>query len=628
MKLRDALTRVTSEGLERMQKRFEARFDAWENPLTGFGTTRDKTTYTKFGAFERLADVDLSNLYHGDDMAARMVDIVPQEMFRKGFTVDLGDPDLNTWINEKLDNLDAPKRFCDAIRWARLFGGSALLIGADDGQDASLPLDPDRVEAVRYLYTIDRRLLWPVSYYTEAGHPKLGEPETYMVSPIIQGGASSASVSVVHESRLIIFRGAPTGNIERLAWAHWDISVLQRPHEILRQFNTGWKAVEIMLTDGNQAIFKMTGLAESIGSEGSDYVQKRMNVIEMYRSVLRALVIDADSEESYERAGVSFGSVPETLDKFMLRLAAAVQIPVTILMGQSPAGMSATGDSDFRWFYDRIESEQTTECTPKLRRLVRMILATEEPPKDIDAAKLTINVIWPPLWTETPSAEATRRLSIAQADAAYLTAGVYLPEEVALSRARPDGFNAEMQISEEGRKAREDLLKSSLKQLAAGTPPAPPGGALPPAGGAAPGSPAPAPPGAPPAKLDAADSNLPRTGANRFGNGGGGEPSHAPKFDSEFAHADAAGLATVDAIDAPDAEESGHMHAEAAQHFHNAATLAPVGQDVLRTKQAVAAHTRAADAFSLAATQATTKLERRALSGLVRFHRAACLQKR
>ncbi len=39
-------------------------------------------------------------------------------------------------------------------------------------------------------------------------------------------------------------------------------------------------------------------------------------------------------------------------------------MPVTILMGQSPAGMNATGESDFRWHYDRIKSRQTLHIAP------------------------------------------------------------------------------------------------------------------------------------------------------------------------------------------------------------------------------------------------------------------------
>ncbi len=435
------------------------RFDGWENQLTGFGTTRDKSTYGYVGAFVRIPDQELANLYHSDDIAARIVNIVPDEMLREGFEVKIGDPAAETIIAEKFDSLGANAKLADGIRWGRLYGGAALLIGADDGRDASLPLIPERAKDISYLYVIERRVLWPATYYTQAGHPKLGLPETYFVTPVVAGGGTQTGTVIVHESRLILFGGAKTSAFEKLTLAGWDISVLQRPYEILRQFNTGWKAVETLLTDGNQAVFKMTGLAEMMRAGQETLVRRRMNVMEMFRSAMRALVIDADSQESYERHGVAFGSIPETLDKLCLRMSASAELPVTILMGQSPAGMNATGESDFRWHYDRLRAKQKTELAPPVRRLTLIWLQTEAGRAAVKKKPDAITVTFPPLWTETPLNEAIRRKTIAEADSAYQLAGVFLSEEIALARSRPEGFNDDaIPMTDEMRATREAIV--------------------------------------------------------------------------------------------------------------------------------------------------------------------------
>ncbi len=219
--------------------------------------------------------------------------------------------------------------------------------------------------------------------------------------------------------------------------------MLQRPHEVLLQFNTGWKAVEVMLTDANQAVFKSAGLGDALAAENAgEYIKKRLEVIDMMRSVLRAIAIDAGTKdepgEEFTRQSVSFEAIPQTLDKLMLRLASAVQIPVTILMGQSPAGMSATGDSDFRWFYNRIKSEQHYNLAPRIRKLVKMLLRTKESPLKQEPKK--IEITFPDLWTLDPLQEGQRNQAVATADAAYVTAGVFLPEEVALVRSQPGGM--------------------------------------------------------------------------------------------------------------------------------------------------------------------------------------------
>lgn len=473
---KQSLTRaLLSMGREAAAK-VTATFDSWENDYTGFGTQQDKTTHARFVGGFTIPLEELSNLYHGDDLAARMVDVVPDEMLREGFDLDFGDPGLNAAVAEKLEELSADSKFADGIRWGRCYGEGAILIGADDGRPASKPLIPERARDINYLYVMDGRYLWPLTYYRDAGNPKLGQPETYSVMP---NGQSGQALSIVHETRLVLFGGATTGQREREANQYKDYSVLQRAYESLRAFNAGWKAVEILLTDGHQSVFKMQGLAEAIGSGGEDAMRARLRIINLYRSVLRAIVVDAGDKEAgvgaedFSRNSVTFSDIPNTLDRFMVRLAAAVQIPVTILMGQSPAGMNATGESDFRWFYDRIKSEQTRKLAPKIRRVTKVLLAT----KAWNYQPKQMLVKFPPLWTETPLNAAQTRKAIAETDKLRIDTGELLPEEVALQRTAPDGYEKDITLSEEGRKAREDLLAKELADFEnASEPPAPSGG--------------------------------------------------------------------------------------------------------------------------------------------------------
>lgn len=459
--LEEALRELPRGEFERRVNAVAAtRSDAWENEITGFGTTQDKTTYTSYGGSVLLGDQQVSNLYHGDDLAARMVDIVPDEMLREGFSVDTGDAAQNAALADALEDLGVRGQLANGIRWGRLYGGAALLMGADDGRPAAMPLVPERAKSVRYLYELDRRYLWPQTYYREPGHKKLGRPETYLVSPT---GQTMGSYAVVHETRLLIFGGATTGLREQELNQAWDHSVLQRAFDALRGFNTGFKAAEILLTDGNQAVLKVRNLEKMIGAGGEELARRRMMLVDMYRSVMRALVVDAGTKdvpsEDFIRHSVSYSGIPEMLDRFMLRLSAAVQIPVTILMGQSPAGMNATGESDFRWFYNRIRSQQTLELAPVIRRLVRVMLATA------GGEARQINVTFPPLWSEPPEKEAARRLQNATADVAYVNAGILTPEEVALSRFGQGKYGEDIVLSDEAIEARNDMLIASLEGM-------------------------------------------------------------------------------------------------------------------------------------------------------------------
>lgn len=435
------------------------RFDAWYNGVTGYGTERDKTTYGVPVSKPVLDQESLAALYNSNDMAARMVDVVPDEVYREGFNIETGDPELDEIIEDKFDALEVSDRFADGMRWGRCFGAGAVLIGANDGRASSEPLAIEEAEDIRYLHDLDRRSMFPSSYYLDFGNPKLGQPETYIVRNEMSGNQQ-----IVHESRLILFGGATTARRERQQNQGWDYSILQRADEVIRSFDTGWKSVEVMLTDANQAVMKISNLADIVAApDGASLIAKRAQLMDMYRSVIRALVVDADTNEGLERQSVSFADIPNTLDKLMLRLAACAEMPVTILMGQSPAGMNATGESDLRWFYGRLESQRTRKQSPRVRHLTRLWLRTEVGRRFAPQMPAKIGIKWPSLWSEPPSVEAQRRKTIAETDAAHINAQVYTPEEVALVRGRADGWEKSVVLDEKAIAARESALAMDLE---------------------------------------------------------------------------------------------------------------------------------------------------------------------
>lgn len=440
------------------------RRDGWENAITGLGTTRDKTTYGSYKRSVRISDMELRDLYHHHDLTKRIIDIRPKAMFREGFRVEIkDDTDAAKDVNQEIQKRGIRGLFVRGMIWGSLYGGCLLIAGIDDGKDMSEPLDPDApIRTIRYFLLLDKRYLTPNSWYEDPEAEKYQEVETYRVMT----PTGVLLESVIHESRCIRFGGALTDDQERKQNNGWDYSQLQHIYDACRDGEANWKATNHLLSDASQAVFKIKGFINALATPGgSATMQTRMELLDMARSVARSVILDADHNESFERVATSFAGVADVLDRSMMRTASAARIPVTILYGRSAAGMNATGDGDFRAFYDDLKGERTQEVDPDLRKVMEWIMRAADGPTQGNVPE-EWEICYPKLWQSTPLEAAQISKLVAETDKIRIDSQVWTPEEVALSRAR-GGDESPVEIDEELR----ELNQKNEKELAKNGPP-------------------------------------------------------------------------------------------------------------------------------------------------------------
>ena len=155
---------------ERIRASTTRRLDGWFNELSGVGASGGRQVM-RFGVMEGeyLGLADLEALYNFDGVAARVVDAVPEHALRQGFTVSTGAAEQETALLKALDDLRAPDLMRRAWTWGRLFGGGALFVGADDGNDPAEPLDVSTLRRVSWVTDVDRRDLYPVTWDRDPG---------------------------------------------------------------------------------------------------------------------------------------------------------------------------------------------------------------------------------------------------------------------------------------------------------------------------------------------------------------------------------------------------------------------------------------------------------------------------
>ena len=448
----------------KLRKNLEAlvsRADSWVNALTGHGTSRDKRTASRVGALWHLTDAELEALYYTNDMAARIVDALPDEAMREPYDLVFADDDGEVAgdVIEAAAHFDVRQNALCGWKWGRLYGACGVLVGADDGQPMDMPLAEDRIRAIHYMQLVTRQELQPIAYESNPLAPGYGEAIVFQLQQDQPAGGGVSPIRArVHRTRLVLFGGVPAPARVRARNQGWPVTVLQRPYDVLRDFGISWAGAANLLTDAAQGVLKMHGFYDMITSGDKDTVQTRMELTDLTRSVMRMMVVDADSGEEFTRIATPFTGIPEMMQLFIQRLAGAADMPATKIMGMSPAGMNATGESDTRGWYNRVESAQENELRSPLERMLRLIMLAKDGPtggKVPDGFRVTFR----PLWKPTAKERIEMRKITAESDAIYINAQVVYPEEVAIARMGPEGWEADMRVDLEMRRA---MLESGL----------------------------------------------------------------------------------------------------------------------------------------------------------------------
>src|SRR5581483_2247399 len=323
---------------------YATHLDAWVNGNTGIGTARDKVTATAFQTTTgSLQPSLLEDLYHNDDVAARICDKLPKTALRRKWT--LKDPKLQ----KHMEQLNARQQFRKAAIFGRLYGGAPIILGGSGPSDSPL------TSGVKSMLVVDRFTLAVWDYYTNPAEPNYGLPMMYRITrPGFFGAGGNIDPpnpdEIIHESRVIVFPGAETSPRRKLALGGWDDSVLQRCYQVVQAYGLTWASVVHLLQDAAQGVYKMKDLWNMIVGGNKDAVQQRMATVDEQRSSVKMILVDAENE-GFERVKTPFQSIPELIDRISERLASAAEYPLTVLMGSSPAGMNATGESDLEIFY-------------------------------------------------------------------------------------------------------------------------------------------------------------------------------------------------------------------------------------------------------------------------------------
>lgn len=404
--------------------------DGFENVVANIATGRDKASFSSWEVIQR-SPLEYEAMYRSGWLGRKIVDIPCDDMTRKWRTWN-SDDDFIKLVDETEKLFRTRDRVTKALRWARLFGSSAIMIGVKPrlGKPDE-PLDVAKVTAgdLLYLHVEIAPYLTIQSWNNDLLSPDFGKPEFYRYQPFRHGGTiggsqMAAAVSLqVHASRVIPLCGVGLPPYASLQSNKWGDSVFTAIEQTLNTAGSTTAVIASLLMEAKLDVIKVKDLAAwSATKEGEDKLKKRFALAMLLKSINNQLILDAD--EDFDQKQINFSGLSDVHIRIMQEISGAADIPVTRLLGQTPAGLHATGDSDLRNYYDSISAKQEVDLRPVMERLDAIMFAANGVtlPKDASFA-------FEPLWQETPTQRAENALKKAQATKALNDTGL-LDDEV------------------------------------------------------------------------------------------------------------------------------------------------------------------------------------------------------
>lgn len=380
--------------------------DGLKNLASGLGTAKAKTA-NRTVVYEPLNQYDAEALYNEDWLARKIIDIIPSEMVREWRNWETRQSEA---IYETENRVRVKAQLEEAMVWGRLYGGGAILIGVESNDPLEL-FDPQTVkkDGLLYLHTFNRHELVvdPIDIETDLFSPDYGKPRILEIIDPYNGNSVK-----VHRSRFVIFDGLRCSRQIRQFNQGWGLSVFQAIRQtILNVSSTAMNAAE-MTEEAKLDIIKIPNIAANFADPESERrLLTRFSFVDQIKSIINAIIIGGDEE--YDRKTMNFAGLPELIRAHMELAAGAAETPLTLLLGTSPGGLNATGDSDLRNHYDNIRSKQTV-LSDAIRKLDTAITRSATG-RDVRNATYS----WNPLWQATPAEKADVQFKAAQRDAIY-----------------------------------------------------------------------------------------------------------------------------------------------------------------------------------------------------------------
>ena len=349
--------------------------DSYQNFLThvgqGTGNVLDGSRYGFHPVTRNRLQMEWA--YRGSWICGKAVDSVAEDMTREGVSITTDDkPQRVQKLEKEVARLRVWSSLCNVARWSRLHGGAIgyLMI---EGQKADEPLNLESITKGQFrgILPLDRWIAIPNlnelvgarggAFNADELGPRFGEPRYYETVTDSNTGVPRLKI---HYTRTIRLEGVPLPHNQRMSENLWGQSVLERLWDRLIAFDSTTVGAAQLVNKAHLRTVSIEDLRSliTIGGKGMQALLAHINMMRVMQTNEGITLIDA--KDKFEAHQYTFTGLDQILLQFGQQLSGALDIPLVRLFGQSPAGLNATGESDWRTYHEGIKGRQQEALGP------------------------------------------------------------------------------------------------------------------------------------------------------------------------------------------------------------------------------------------------------------------------
>lgn len=396
--------------------------DGFQNVVANLNTGRDKASHGTYRMRLRSYH-ELVSAYRTAWLPKKVVNIPPDDATRRWREWQGSAPDTSK-IEAEEKRLNLVQKLREAMRMSRLYGGAAIYIGTKDS-DLGKELDVEKIGKgdVTHLTVLNRLDLTAGELDRTPGSKNFNEPAYFNVN-----------MQKIHPSRLVLLPGESIPDWQRVAPEYWGDSVLLSVFDALASADSTGANMASLVYEASVDVLHIPRLMKMLSEKGGDQkVSEYLMTLAMAKGNNGMLVLDGGDTSvagqqsggtEFDRKSITFGGLGDVWDRMMQAASGAADIPMTRLLGQSPAGMNSTGEGDLRNYYDRVQTIQELDISPAMAVLDRCLVrsALGRHPKGM-------HFNWRPLWQTTQKDRAEAGKITVETLTALKSSGLY-PDEV------------------------------------------------------------------------------------------------------------------------------------------------------------------------------------------------------